>query len=215
MKKQEVTIIGGADGPTSVFLAGRISGKKPLKYRIRDSVYGYRRKKAEKRIRAGSHTLREVAEMAERNYHAAEVLKTDRRYTERYAGVKEGLILKYKPELLGDLAEEGAPNRFDEEAVKEMLRRIGLRSEKIASISESEMPMDFHIYEISMEDGRLEMAIDYRWELFGISYSGKKKKIKKLKKTALELYRYYGVSGEDIENRTERYLSLAEALSGR
>ena len=32
--KSEVSIIGGADGPTSIFIAGR-TRKKPLKVRIR------------------------------------------------------------------------------------------------------------------------------------------------------------------------------------
>ena len=33
--KSEVSIIGGADGPTSIFIAGR-TRKKPLKVRIRN-----------------------------------------------------------------------------------------------------------------------------------------------------------------------------------
>lgn len=42
--KNGVSIIGGADGPTSIFIAGP-SEKQPLKVRIKNSIYRYKRKK--------------------------------------------------------------------------------------------------------------------------------------------------------------------------
>ena len=54
-----VGIIGGADGPTSVFVAGR-TGKLPLKIRIKNRIYRWKSKKAKKKILAGTHTLEEV-----------------------------------------------------------------------------------------------------------------------------------------------------------
>ena len=75
------------------------------------------------------------------------------------------------------------------------------------------MPMDFHIYEINLRDGRLEMEIDYHWNVFGISYSGSKKTIKRMKGIAKDLYLYYGVSEEDIQKKSERYHSLLATLS--
>ena len=42
--KNEVSIIGGADDPTSVFITGH-SKKQPLKLRIKNSIYRYKRKK--------------------------------------------------------------------------------------------------------------------------------------------------------------------------
>ena len=38
-----VSVIGGADGPTSIFVAGT-GEKRALKARIRDSIYRYKRK---------------------------------------------------------------------------------------------------------------------------------------------------------------------------
>lgn len=55
--KSEVSIIGGADGPTSIFIAGR-TRKKPLKVRIRNIIYRYRRKIVEKKVVADSCILR-------------------------------------------------------------------------------------------------------------------------------------------------------------
>ena len=43
--KNGVSIIGGADGPTSIFIAGH-SKKQPLKIRIKNSIYRYKRKKS-------------------------------------------------------------------------------------------------------------------------------------------------------------------------
>ena len=42
--KNGVSIIGGTDGPTSVFIAEH-SKKQPLRLRIKNSIYRYKRKK--------------------------------------------------------------------------------------------------------------------------------------------------------------------------
>ena len=57
--KNGVSIIGGADGPTSIFIAGP-SEKQPLKVRIKNSIYRYKRKKVEKTIVANPHSLSET-----------------------------------------------------------------------------------------------------------------------------------------------------------
>lgn len=205
-------IIGGADGPTSVFVAGR-TGKRPLKIRIKNRVYKWKRKKAQKRIVAGAHTLEEVIAYAGEKYHLTEVANTQRKYVEQRKCVKESLISRHKPELLGDLKELERPETYTEETVKELQRQFLARREMIDRIPDSEMPMDFHIYEIESGQARLEMEIDYRWGIFGISYSGSKKEMKQFKGVARDLYLYYGVSEEDIENKTERYHSLLAILS--
>lgn len=217
MEKEANTIIGGADGPTSIFLAGKLSGEKPIKVpikeRIRQFFYRCRRKRAEKRICANPHTLQEVLAYADKKYHIVEIPQTKRTYIEQYRSAKEGLIIMHKPELLGDLAEITQPDVFNEESVKEMHRQIQLRSELAAKIPDHKMPMDFHIYEIRIEDGRMEIEIDFIWDMFGMAYSGNKKTMKKMNKIAQELYLYYGVSEEDIKNKTKRYSSLLTMLS--
>lgn len=52
----------------------------------------------------------------------------------------------------------------------------------------------------------MEIEVDYTWNIFGISYSGNKSVIKRFKKIARDLYCYYGVSEEDIKNRTKDIL---------
>ena len=214
-KTEAISIIGGADGPTSVFIAGKSSKNIPLKERVRQSTYKRRRKQIEKRIYANPHTLKETAVYAHKRYHAIELPKTQRKYTEQYTSAKEGLILTYKPELLGDLGKITKPDVLNEESAKELYRQFQIRSEIADHIPDCEMPMDFHIYEIRIENGCMELQIDFMWNLFGLSYSGNKKTMKELKKIARDLYLYYGVSEEDIKNKTKRYSSLLTALSSK
>ena len=56
-----VSIIGGADGPTSIFIAGK-GGKIKLTTRIRNYFYKIKRDRIKRQITANPHTLEEVVE---------------------------------------------------------------------------------------------------------------------------------------------------------
>lgn len=187
MKKSKsgVSIISGADGPTSIFIAGRTQ-KKPLKIRIRNILYRFRRKIAEKKVVAGEHTLDELVQYAKNRYNMVETDSSERKYIEQQQSLKESLILQHNPEALGEM---------------------------IAEMPRDAIPMNFHLYEIRIGDNSLEMGIDYIWNIFGISYSGNKKVVKRFKKISKDLYIYYGVSENDIKKKTERYLALVAELS--
>lgn len=201
-----VSIIGGADGPTSIFIAGR-TGRKPLKDRVRNYFYKCKRKRMEKKIHAGGHTLNEVISYANERFTVTEVSVEEKKYIEQRKYLKESLILKHRPELLDGIEDVKNPNEWNEDSIKEFLRQLEIRSERIAEIPDNQMPMDFHIYEIRMGNGYLEMEVDYMWDILGISYSGNQ-----LKKIARELYIYYGVTEEDIRLKSERYSSLLTML---
>lgn len=207
-----VSIIGGADGPTSVFLAGR-TGKRPLKIRIRNILYKCKRKQIAKKIVPDAHSLEEVVSYAKNKYSAVEIDTTQHNYIEQRKNLKESLIITHKPDLLGNMKDIPKPTDYTEESVREFFNQLQLRREMISQIPDEEMPMDFHIYEITFDDGRMEMEIDYKWDIFGISYSGSKKVMKELRKIACDLYLYYGVTKEDIENNTKRYSALLTTLS--
>ena len=210
--KSEVSIIGGADGPTSIFIAGR-TRKKPLKVRIRNIIYRYRRKIVEKKVVADSHTLDELVQYAMNTYNLIETNSTERKYIEQQKNLKESLILQHKPEVLGEMKDIPLPDYFNEASVIEYFGKIKTRSEMIAEMPDSIIPMDFHLYKIRIDDDFLEMEIDYTWNIFGMSYSGNKAVMKKFKKISRDLYSYYGVTEEDIKNKTKRYSSLVTNLS--
>ena len=212
MSKESIGIIGGADGPTSVFVAGRKKGI-PIKHRIKNRIYRWKGKQAAKRITAGERTLSEVVTYAVKKYNAVEADITQRKYATQKNCIKESLVSRFRPELLGDLVEVIRPDEYTPETVKALQEQFQARRERVEAISEEAMPMDFHIYEISLDDGRLEMEIDYRWNVFGISYSGNKKTMKRMKEIAKDLYLYYGVSEEDIRQESEQYHSLLATLS--
>ena len=211
--KSEVSIIGGADGPTSIFIAGR-TRKRPLKVRIRNIIYRFRRKIVEKKVVADAHTLDELVQYAMSRYNLIETNSTERKYLEQRKNLKESLILQHKPEVLGEMKDIPNPDISNEESVREYFCRIEARSEMIAEMPDNVIPMNFHLYEIRIGDDSLEMEIDYIWNIFGISsYSGNKKVMKQFEKISKDLYIYYGVSEDDIKKKTERYLSLVTALS--
>ena len=97
-----ISIIGGADGPTSIFIAGP-SEKQPLKVRIKNSIYRYKRKKVEKTIVANPHSLSETVQYAKEKYGLTETAPGNREYIEQIKCLKESLILQHEPELLGEM----------------------------------------------------------------------------------------------------------------
>ena len=207
-----VSIIGGADGPTSVFIAGR-SQKKSLKIRVQQAIYRHKRKKVEKTIVADPHSLVETVQYAKKKYKFTEVAPTDREYLEQRKCLKESLILQHKPEVLGKMQDIPVPDCTDEESIKKYIEQMEARREMIAELSDNIIPMDFHLYRVQVGDGMFEMGIDYKWDILGSSYSGNKKEMKFYEKISKELYRYYGVEEADIKNKTKRYSALVTALS--
>ena len=210
--KSGVSIIGGADGPTSIFIAGRAQ-KRPLKVRIRSILYRFKRKRAEKKVVAGEHTLDELVQYAKNSYNLIETNSSERKYIGQQKNLKESLILQHKPEILGEMKDIPKPNIYNEKSIREYLYKIEARREMIAEMPDNVIPMNFHLYEIRIGDDSLEMNIDYIWNIFAISYSGNKKVMKQFQKISKDLYIYYGVSEDDIKKKTERYLSLVTVLS--
>ena len=207
-----VSVISGADGPTSIFIAGKID-RQSVKTRIKNVIYRYRRKKVEKTIATNPHSLYETVQYAKDKYELTETAPADREYIEQIKCLKESLILQYEPELLGEMKDIPVPDFSNEASVKEYLVKIKTRSEMIAEMPDSIIPMDFHLYKIRIDDDFLEMEIDYTWNIFGMSYSGNNAVMKKFKKISRDLYSYYGVTEEDIKNKTKRYSSLVTNLS--
>ena len=210
--KSGVSIIGGADGPTSIFIAGRAQ-KRPLKVRIRSILYRFKRKRAEKKVVAGEHTLDELVQYAKNSYNLIETNSSERKYIEQQNNLKESLILQHKPEILGEMKDIPKPNIYNEKSIREYLYKIEARREMIAEMPDNVIPMNFHLYEIRIGDDSLEMNIDYIWNILAISYSGNKKVMKQFQKISKDLYIFYGVSEDDIKKKTERYLSFVTALS--
>ena len=86
-KAAAVSIIGGADGPTSVFIAGKAK-KKSLKEKIRQRHALRKRAKAASAIKAEPHSFDELVLYLQNKYHASELSKQSVSYQEQYKCVK-------------------------------------------------------------------------------------------------------------------------------
>ena len=207
-----VSVIGGADGPTSIFIAGK-GGKVKLTTRIRKFFYKIKRNGIKKRITANPHTLGEVVELLEREYGAVEVSRKSHNYLEQRRCLKASLVMRQRPELLGELMDVEAPEGEDVGTIKAFLEQIQERNNKAAEIAEDIFPLDFHIYEIKCPgDCMMQIGVETVWQVIDGSFSGDKKNMKRLKKLFKKIYLYYGVTDEDIKNETERYKSLLTIL---
>lgn len=207
-----VSIIGGADGPTSIFIVGK-GGKVKLTTRIQNYFRIIKRNRIKKQIIANSHTLEEVVEWLKREHGAVEVSQQSHNYLEQKQSLKASLIMRHRPDLLGELINLEPPEGEDVEALKAFCEKIQERRNKAAEIADDIFPIDFHIYEIKWsENDRMRIGVETVWQVLDGSFSGDKKTMKQLRKLYKKIYLYYGVTAEDIKNETERYKSLLGVL---
>ncbi|MDE7017179.1 MAG: hypothetical protein K2P65_06325 [Lachnospiraceae bacterium] len=212
MHARNVSVIGGADGPTSFFIVGK-DDKRKIKTRIQNYFRKRKQDRIKKRLTASHHTLDEVVRFIEQEYGAVEVSQQSRIYLEQRRSIKEARIMRYRPDLLGELSEI-TPPRHDADSVQEFFDQIALRSKRAEAVPDDIFPIDFHLYEITFPDnGNMQIAIEMTGNEIGISYSGNKKSMKQLKKQCKRIYSYYGVTAEDIRNETERYHCLLAMLA--
>lgn len=214
MKKSEnsISIISGADGPTAVFGVNS-KVKKSLKTILHNYIYKLKLKKAKKKLVSDVHTIKELVVYAMKKYGAKEVSVTDRKYEEQRKYHKENLVLMHKLELLGKMKDIQNCDFSNDNAIREFLEKSEIRSQMISKIPDNEINIDFHMYEIKIGNSHIEIKVDNFWNVFSISCSGNKKDIKHLNKILQDLYIYYGVSEEDIREKSDRYLSLLNVLT--
>lgn len=207
-----VSIIGGTDGPTSIFIAGK-DGKVKFTTRIQNYFRKIKRDRIKKRITANPHTLDEVVELLKREYSAVEVSQQSHNYLEQRKCLKASLVMRHCPDLLGERMDLEPPESEDVKALKAFWEQIQEREKMAAEIADNIFPLDFHIYEIKCpENCMMQIGVETVWQVIDGSFSGDKKTMKQLKKLFREIYLYYGVTDEDIKNETERYKSLLATL---
>lgn len=220
MKKSAgaVTIIGGADGPTSVFIAGRREKNVFKCFRMYMLSRKYRKKheKAVKSIVPGEHTIEETIEYMKKSYGALQVDASYPYYEERKMEFRYSRIRRTKPQLFCMERKIEEPENFDDEqAVKEWKKQIDEQDKECRNIAQSisneEFPSDYHMFIIDKgEQGNVEIELDTYDPGISVSYSGDKNVMENILK---DIYRFYGVSQADIEHKTDRYKALVAVLS--
>lgn len=210
-------IIGGADGPTGIFLAGRKKkrGLRGLKQQLRSRKCRKRRERVKRRIEANPHTLEETIQYMIEKYGAVELDDESHIYATRRKECKASLVQRWRADLLGEYQEMVRPDMTDEQSVKEFMERAQKRQEAAAKVSEDVFPFDYHLFYIRLEDwGEIYIEIERNQAFIGGSSSASDKgKMKDVQRRVQDIYRYYGVSEEDIAGQTERYKSLVVVLA--
>lgn len=213
-----ISIIGGADGPTSIFLAGKAENKeKSLE----------REKKLERLkevILAEPHTLEEVERYLVERWHA-EILENEESAWQEEA-LRTSLLLMHRPDLLSIPEPKALKRSASKKEQMAFLEQIQKRFEEAEKISAEEFPIDFRVYRIKPDkkhsqqagddasnNSHLDIQIEKKYQKLQVSlqYEGNEEK-ELFDKIIRDIYQYYGVTEEDKEKGTERFLILANIL---
>ena len=207
------TIIGGSDGPTSIFLVGNKGGKLSLRQKLERVCYKVRKKRAEKSIKADAHTMDQVCEYIVNELGYTEVDKSESRYKEEYREMRASFLMQYKPELLGELAEAPKLDNHDEESLRNFFGQIEIRQKAAENIPTDVFDIDLHIFARTTNNLESSLSIEKNYELISSSSSGSKSEMKKFEKLFRKVYIYYGVTQKDIDEHTKRYEGLVRVLA--
>ncbi|MDE7299336.1 MAG: hypothetical protein K2N94_10990 [Lachnospiraceae bacterium] len=220
-----VTIIGGSDGPTSVFIAGKLGGKRenPLRrfrnyFRMKQNQK--RRARAIQSIRPEPHTMDELISFIKQKYHAVELSPENSSVQEYRRNTKISIVWrehKAEMERLGYVSpEQKRPQNFeDRAAVEKWYKYMQEYDAAAAGLDDALVPTDTHIYEIHTKpSGTIQIGIEKIRGLLSASFSSSdKKSFSQLQRIQQEIYQYYGVSQKDIDQNTDRYLTLVTILA--
>lgn len=213
LMKEEIIRIEGSDGPTAVFIAGRNKGKIPLKQRIQRFINKIRRAYIEKTIKADPHTLDQVCEYIVSVLGYKEISSDQPEYQEEYHELRASYILQHKPELLGDLAFIPDLTEHTQEAINEYLEQMKLREEAARRVPKEMFDIDFHKFLNEDGDNESHFIIEKTRNYIGGGASGNAKTVKRHNHEFKQVYRYYGVLQEDIDNKTERFEEVVRILA--
>jgi len=205
-----IGIIGGADGPTAVFTAGR---KIPLKQRIRRAWFDFKRRQVAKRIKPEPHTMEEVMQYLQSRYGFTEMDKDSEEYIREYQEMRCSSILQYAPELLGEYATPPELTSRDEEGIRKFQEELEKRQQFAAQIPKETFDIEYFVFEQKNKDGKMQICFEKRFGYIGANASGTKKYMKSFSKIYRDVYRYYGVTQEDIDSESRRYKELVNCLA--
>ena len=218
MKKKGVeatSFIGGADGPTSIFLIGRDNKNITWKQRIQRARNKARRKRIMKSLKADAHTMDEVSGYVMNELGYRETDKSDSQYQEEYGQMRSSFLLQYQPDLLGELSNAPKLESHDEESLKKFLEQLEKRQKAAEDIPTDLFDIDLHIYTKKEKKLESSIIIEKRYEYIGGSATGSKRAMKKFNALFRKIYLYYGVTQKDIDEHSKRYEDVVRTLALR
>ena len=207
-----MSVIGKSDGPTAVTVIKRNS-KLTWKQKLEKCKYKIKRAYVEHTIKAKGHSLDEVIDYIINKHGFVEIDNDEVRF-ERDE-MRASFIMQYAPELLGEYATMPRLKSESKEDIEEHIKQFQVRQQRAMEVPISEFDIDFHKFQISHEDinDNMYINIEKRFGYIGGGVSGDKKVMRRFHRIFKDVHRYYGVTAEDIKNKSKRYEQVIRALS--
>ena len=207
-----MSVIGKSDGPTAVTVIKRNS-KLTWKQKLEKCKYKIKRAYVEHTIKAKGHSLDEVIDYIINKHGFVEIDNDEVRF-ERDE-MRASLIMQYAPELLGEYATMPRLKSESKEDIEGHIKQFQVRQQRAMEVPISEFDIDFHKFQISHEDinDNMYINIEKRFAYIGGGVSGDKKVMRRFHRIFKDVHRYYGVTAEDIKNKSKRYEQVIRALS--
>lgn len=167
-------------------------------------------------IKPNAHSMDEVISYMKEEYDFEELEKDTREYLTQYDSLRTSFIMQYEPDLLGEYAKPPVLESQDEEALKEFMKQLEIREQIAREIPDDKFTLDFHILKNEENENNMHFYLESRFKYIGGGFSGPKKGgMHRYRKIYKDVYRYYGVTEDDIANETKRYKELLAALAMR
>jgi len=208
------SVIIGKDGPTPVFLLNNDKSKFGLKQRIQCFRYELRKKHVERIINSREpHTMEEVLDFAINECGLVECDSENSELREEHEGLRASFLISFQPDLLGDYAMMPKLKSHEPEELKQHMQKIQEQIQRAKDVPKELFDINLHklIGQCEKKDESYFVLVETKYGYIGGSAVGNSS-IKKLKKTMVMLYKYYGATREDIYYRTERYRNLVSEL---
>ena len=205
-------MIGKSDGTTAVAVIKKNS-KLTLKQKLEKCKYKIKRTYVEHTIKAKSHSLDEVIDYIVNVHGFVELDNEEVRFEQDE--LRASFIMQYAPELLGEYAKMQRLKSESKEDIEAHVKQFQARQQKAMEVPVSEFNIDFHKLQISFGDrnDNMYIIVEKRFAYIGGGVSGDKKVMRKFHRIFKDVHRYYGVTAEDINNKTKRYEQVIRALT--
>lgn len=216
MKKRvsAASVIGGADGPTSVFILKK-NTRLTLRQKIQRLKNKIKRWYVRKTLKCESHSMNEVMEYIVDKYGFVEIDKASCEAEEEYKNMRASFIIRYAQDLLGEYAAFPKLKSESPEDVEVYIRQNEERVKKASEIPPELFDIDYHKFEKTFNDinNNMHIIIETKYGYIGGGVCGNKKLSKEFRHIYKDVYRYYGVTKEDKERNSERYKDVVRTLS--
>ena len=207
-----MAMIGKSDGPTAVTVIKRNS-KLTLKQKLEKCKYKIKRAYVEHTIKAKGHSLDEVIDYIINKHGFVEIDNDEVRF--EHDEMRASFIMQYAPELLGEYATMPRLKSESKEDIQAHIREFQERQQRAMEIPIEKFDIDVHKFQISFEDinDNMYIIVEKRFAYIGGGVSGDKKVMRRFHRIFKDVHRYYGVTAEDIKNKTKRYEQVVRTLS--